>query len=63
MKIYFIDNKPDGTTSLFSGDMADRHKIWVSNPNAKEISRKEYNMWIEYLKKHQNLITPLKLNK
>lgn len=63
MTIYYIEKKIDGTTSLFSGKMEDRAAFWIKHPNAKEISKKEYQEWVAYLKKHQELITPFNYNK
>jgi hypothetical protein len=63
MTIYFIDKKPDGTTSLFSGEMKDRAKFWVEHPNAKEISKKEYNQWVDYLNSDLHKKTLLKTNR
>jgi hypothetical protein len=37
-----MENKDDGSVSLFDVKMENRAAIWVSHPNAKEISKKKY---------------------
>jgi len=43
MDLFYIDfDLEKGKIRLFSTPMKDRHKIWLSNPKAKEITKKEY---------------------
>lgn len=42
MKVYYIEVVSDEKVNMMCVDMSDRHKIWVSHPNAKEISQKAY---------------------
>lgn len=49
MTVYYIEKKLDGTVSIFSGEMSDRHKLWTQRPAAKEISKKEYEALRKYL--------------
>lgn len=42
MKVYYIEVVSEEKVNMICVDMSDRHKIWVSHPNAKEISKKEY---------------------
>ena len=42
MQLYYMEEKEDGTVSLYNVKFSDRHKLWKEKPNAKEISRKEY---------------------
>lgn len=43
MQLYYMEEIGDGTVSLYDVKFSDRHKLWKEKPNAKEISRKEYN--------------------
>ena len=42
MIIFYIDFGDGTELNVFSVNMKDRHKVWVSHPKAKEISRKEF---------------------
>lgn len=49
MQLYYMEKKEDGTVSLYNVKLSDRHKLWKEKPNAKEISRKEYNALVKTL--------------
>jgi hypothetical protein len=55
--LYYMEKKPDGTVSLYSGYMRDRHKLWVEHPKANEITKKQYDALLEYLKGSDKMIT------
>jgi hypothetical protein len=44
MTVYFIEQLPDEKITVYTCKMNQRHKIWVAHPNAREISRKEYEL-------------------
>lgn len=41
MKLYYMELVPNGAKVYMCEDY-DRHKIWVDHPNAKEISKKQF---------------------
>ena len=49
MKLYYLEITPTGATVHVVEDH-DRHKLWVSNPTAKEISKKQYKDLLETFK-------------
>ncbi len=42
MKVYFMEINGENKATFMSVDHSQRAKVWVSNPAAKEISKKEY---------------------
>lgn len=43
MNLYYMELVPQGI-KVYACAMHERHKIWAEHPNAKEISRKQYEM-------------------
>ena len=41
MKLYYMD-LTSTTANIYTCEHHDRHKIWVEHPNAKEITKKQY---------------------
>ncbi len=52
MKLYYLELTPTGAKVHVVEDY-DRHKIWVNHPNAKEISKKQYESLRETIKTTQ----------
>lgn len=42
MKVYFMELQGDAKATFISVDHSQRAKVWAEHPNAKEISRKQY---------------------
>lgn len=63
MTLYYMEKKEDGTVSLFDVKMKDRAVLWACHPNAKEITKKEYDELIEFLNSDEYKKTQLKYNK
>ena len=54
MVLFYLDfDLQEGKLRLFSTPMKDRHKIWLSNPKAKEITQKEYLKMREIIDKNK----------
>lgn len=53
MKLYYLEITATGAIIHVVEDY-DRHKLWVSNPDAKEISKKQYEDLLETLKLPNN---------
>lgn len=39
--------------TVYCVDSDKRHELWVSNPNAKEITKKEFERIINYIKENK----------
>ena len=63
MIVYYMEKKADGTVSLFNGKMSERHQLWAARPNAKEISKKEYDALLDTLSNPETNPKLLKFNK
>ena len=53
MKLYYFELTSTGATIHVVEDY-DRHKLWVSNPNATEISKNQYNNILKTLTINNN---------
>ena len=53
MNRYYLELTTTGAT-IFVIKHDDRHKLWVSNPTAKEISKKQYDNILEAIKPNNN---------
>ena len=54
MVLFYLDfDLQEGKLRLFYTPMKDRHKIWLSNPKAKEITQKEYLKMREIIDKNK----------
>jgi hypothetical protein len=42
MKVYFMEKLGETKINFISVEHSQRAKVWAARPNAKEISRKEY---------------------
>ena len=49
MTLYYLEITNTGATVHVVEDY-DRHKLWVSNPAAKEISKKQYEELLQAIK-------------
>jgi hypothetical protein len=57
MKVYFMEINGENKAAFISVDHSQRAKVWAEHPNAKEISRKEYeDIKYEYSKMNKETV-------
>jgi hypothetical protein len=57
MKVYFMEINGENKATFISVDHSQRAKVWAEHPNAKEISRKEYeDIKYEYSKMNKETV-------
>lgn len=50
MTLYYLEITDLFSAKIFTIPLEERHTIWIAHPNAKEISKKQYDNVLKYNK-------------